>query len=364
MEKKKSLIMAAGAIFLILIIVTASFVVNKDEKEAVVEKESQILDAAKTVGSALYEGGKEEVLLSEAGGVQESAGPVYYPDTKYDYSFMNQSAEEIHEEVFTITEEKTDYIHFYIEEGVLYLDEYAETGECDEEGLCIYEWNRGQKIAEDVIFVDYNWYNMQPNALYITEDHVLHGTGEYEDVYLENIKFARAYANQMLALTRDGNLWCRGHLYSLSDGRILEYQGWELVMQNVVFANVAHYEYMAITEDDSLYMWGDNTYGQFGDGSLIENGAPFKTDCYFYLEPVKVADNIKMVWERHPGNPKQTEEFGELRTYFLTNDNKLYVSGKLIGNETRTYTYMGEMGELDEPMSVRCTSTLHEVMTE
>jgi len=149
-----------------------------------------------------------------------------------------------------------------------------------------------------------------------------------------------------------------------SDGRELIYHDWELVMQNVVFANLTHYGYLAITEDESLYMWGDNTYGQFGDGSLLENGASFKTDCYFYPKPVKVAENIKMAWERHPGNPKQTEEFGKLRTYFLTTDNKLYVSGEGIGNESRSFTYFGELGQLEEPMSVRCTSTLHEVVIE
>lgn len=366
MEKKQSLIMTIGAVVLIIVVVLVSIFINENmdpTRENTSKKDNSALDAAQTVASALYEGGKDELFKSEVGVIEESTGPVYYPDVEYDYSFMEQSAEEIYEELFTVTDEETEYVHFYIEDGVLYLDEYAETGEYDEEGLCIYEWSREQKIAEDVIFVDYNWYRMQPNALYITADHVLHGTGDYEDIYLENIKFARTYADQMIALTMDGNLWCRGWSYSLSDGRELEYQGWELIMQNVVFANLTHYGYLAITEDDSLYMWGDNTYGQFGDGSLLEDGS-FNTDCYFYSEPVKVADNIKMVWERHPGNPKQTEEFGELRTYFLTNDNELYVSGELIGNESRSYTYLGEMGQLEEPMSVRCTSTLHEVIIE
>lgn len=366
MEKKQSLIMTIGAVVLIVVVILISVAVNKKTNTSdsnPIEKENTALDAAQTVASALYEGGKDELFKGEVGVIEESKGPVHYPDTDYDYSFMEQSAEEIYEELFTNTEETTEYVHYYIEDGILYLDEYAETGEYDEDGLCIYEWNRGQKIAENVVFVDYNWYRMPPNALYITADHVLHGTGEYEDIYLENIKFARTYADQMIALTLDGNLWCRGWSYSLSDGRELEYQGWELVMQNVVFANVTHYGYIAITEDNSLYMWGDNTYGQFGDGSLLDDGS-FKTDCYFYTEPVKVADNIKMVWERHPGNPKQTEEFGELRTYFLTNDNRLFVSGEGIGNESRPFTYLGEMGMLEEPMSVRCTSTLHEVVTE
>lgn len=346
MEKKQSMIMTIGAVVLIVIVVLVSVVMNKKtdvDGHNITETEKVVLDG------------------TEATVIEEVVGPVYYPEEVYDYSFFNQTAEEIYEELYTVTEEKTDYVHFYIEDGILYLDEYAETGEYDEEGICIYEWNRGQKIAENVIFVDYNWYTMPANALYITSDHVLHGTGDYEDIYLENIKFARTYADQMIALTLDGNLWCKGIVHSLSDGRDLEYQGWELIMQNVVFANVAHYEYVAITEDGALYMWGDNTYGQFGDGALLEEGT-INTDCYFYTEPIKVAENIKMVWERHPGNPKQTEEFGDCRTYFLTDDNRLYVSGEGIGESSRSFTYFGEMGQLEEPFSVKCTSTLHEVV--
>ena len=40
-----------------------------------------------------------------------------------------------------------------------------------------------QEIAKDVIYVDSNYYYSEAGALYITSDHVLHGTREYEDVY-------------------------------------------------------------------------------------------------------------------------------------------------------------------------------------
>lgn len=110
-------------------------------------------------------------------------------------------------------------------------------------------------------------------------------------------------------------------------------------------------------------MWGDNTLGEFGDGSLLTDGSSFKTDCYFYLEPVKVADHIKMVWYGHPGFPRQTQEFlaGYSRTYFLTTENELFVSGESVGNEVRSYMYYGELGRLDEAYEVNCTSILHRV---
>lgn len=303
------------------------------------------------------------VACSNVGEVTKTkadAYPKFIPEETYDYSFVEQSAQELYEACFGRVEEETYDTHFYVKDGVLYLDEYAFTGEYDEETVGIYEWRREQEIAQDVIYVDSNYYYLGSNALYITADNVLHGTGEYEDVYMENVKYARVYADQMLALSEDGDLWCKGLVHCIGNGDVLEYTDWQLVLEDVLFAEIGHYKYMAISEDGSLYMWGDNTYGQFGDGSLLREKNSFDSEKYFYKEPVKVADDIKMVWERQPASVNG-DEYGKLRTYFLTEDNDLFVCGEEVGDESKEFEYFGEMGELEQPMSIICTSQLHKV---
>lgn len=204
-QKKHSIIITICTIIVIVVIVRANYgteladKMSENANEKAGEEDTQeVIDI------------EEQIALDES--------PFFYPEQEYDYSFMDKTAEELYEEYFTVTEQETEDVHFYIKDGTLYLDEYAETGE----------------------------YN----------------------------------------------------------GR-----------------------------------------------------------SYFYLEPVKVADNIKMVWYGHPGFPKQTQEFlaGYSRTYFLTTENELFVSGENVGNEVRSYMYYGELGRLDEPYEVNCTSILHRV---
>lgn len=345
MEKQKihSVIITLGTIVLMIIIMGIYFVTEKSD----VKKEN--------IDNSVGIGAEEETVL-------ESQSLTFVPDEDYNYDFLEKSSEELYEEWFQCKEIEDEYYHYYIEDGILYLDEYAATEKVDENGVYIYEWKREQKIADDVIFVDYNWHRGGRNILYITEDYVLHGTGMYEDVYLKNIKFARCYADQLLVLTLEGNLWCAGKAHCIGNGMSLEYRGWELVLENVVFANLAHYQYMAITEDDSLYMWGDNSLGQFGDGSLLEDNSQFIPECYFYQQPVKVADGIEMVWGKRPGNQSAMITYGPMRTYFLTKQNELFVCGESVGDESREFTFYGEMGLLEEPIYENCTSRLYRVM--
>ena len=247
---------------------------------------------------------------------------------------------------------------------------------CKEDGSVTYEWQREKKIAEDVVYVDYNSYYGGNLVIYITEDYVLHGNygfGYCEEIYLENIQYARAYGEQIIALGTDGSLWCLGKSHSISDGRKLVYNNWQKVLENVAYASLGHYNYMAITTDGSLYMWGDNSYGQFGDGSLLKEETGFKPDNYFYSEPVKVAEGVKMVWQGKPGvqYDAEYEERFYMRSYILTLEDKLYVCGEAVDDEIRKFSWFGELGDVKsfyasegediEYIEVNCTSKLYPV---
>jgi hypothetical protein len=48
------------------------------------------------------------------------------------------------------------------------------------------------------------------------------------------------------------------------------------VLSNVASVSLGAYHSAAVTEDGDLYTWGDNQFGQLGDGTDTERHAPVK----------------------------------------------------------------------------------------
>ncbi len=80
------------------------------------------------------------------------------------------------------------------------------------------------------------------------------------------------------AITEDGSLYMWGANYDgqLGDGTTTNKNKPVKVLANVKSMNMCSGTSGAITEDGSLYMWGDNTFGQLGDGMTTPSYRPKK----------------------------------------------------------------------------------------
>ena len=142
---------------------------------------------------------------------------------------------------------------------------------------------------------------------------------------LDNVKSVSLGSDHSGAITEDGSLYMWG---LNDDGQIGNDDGQigngttaycrvpTKVLDNVKCVSLGYYHSGAITEDGSLYMWGENDDGQIGNGTT--------TDCHV---PTKVLDNVKSV------------SLGSRHSGAITEDGSLYMWGKndygQIGNGTK-----------------------------
>ena len=117
------------------------------------------------------------------------------------------------------------------------------------------------------------------------------GDGTTEDRYtpvkiMDNVASVSLKSYHSGAITKDGSLYMWGENDSgeLGDGTTEDRHTPVKIMDNVVSVSLGYEHSGAITKDGSLYMWGDNYYGELGDGTT-ENR----------YTPIKVMDNVVSV---------------------------------------------------------------------
>ena len=108
------------------------------------------------------------------------------------------------------------------------------------------------------------------------------------------------------AITEDGSLYMWGDNYcgQLGDGTTEERSNPVKIMDHVRSVSLGSWHSGAITEDGSLYMWGYNYHGQLGDGT--DSGKS---------NPVKIMDHVKSV------------SLGDNHSGAITEDGSLYMWG-------------------------------------
>lgn len=171
-----------------------------------------------------------------------------------------------------------------------------------------------QKIAENVKHVDSGMYF----TIFLTEDGKLYGMGanlngvmgmevpKEFDYYsnpeitvaatpillMENVAYARSGDRDIISLTEDGSVWWWGEFrttYSATGNstQSVGYARPEKILEDAVYVTTGLFTAGAIKKDGTLWTWGNNTFGSCG----IDTGG-----VDFVDEPVKVADDVKMVW--------------------------------------------------------------------
>ena len=262
------------------------------------------------------------------------------------------------------------------------------------------------KIAEDVMHITLD--SSGSSLIYVTNDHRLYGLGannmgmlmqevnEYEmlnpdsnivfEPYLlmDNVVFASAGGQSVCAIKDNGDLyWWGDIIVTTSTNRLPNrYTEWpsmyepepKLMLHNVRYAVSGLSVAAAIDEDNNLWLWGNNTWGQCaqdvaeisysreesGDVSVSFNGIDFVT------EPVKVATDVEMVWadsltkgqnsfdiadweaKGYWINPYAMISSYDYNVFIRKTDGQMMACGIDIGEDTKTAEIYGDIGLSDE----------------
>ena len=129
---------------------------------------------------------------------------------------------------------------------------------------------------------------------------------------MENVQYVSVGDEHSAAITEDGSLymWGRNDSGQVGNGKSGENEIQTepvKIMDNVQYVSLGAEHSAAITKDGSLYMWGNNSDGQLGNG---ESGYKVLSSV-----PIKIMDNVEAV------------SLGNGHSGALTKDGELYMWG-------------------------------------
>ena len=252
--------------------------------------------------------------------------------------------------------------HYYIDDdNVLWGVGDNSDGQLGNGNRSSYE-STPQKMAENVIHVDGAAFFV----IYLTENGELYGAGAnqnglmglenpfgkewiyYDDIVaatpvllMSDVKYARASQSGIVALKNDGSVWWWGEIRTTSakhpDDTIgCSYSEPTKMLDDAIYVTCGYFCMAAIKEDGTLWTWGNNTFGSCGYDSKNQD---------FIEEPVKVLDDVKMVWmdevRFEKAKPYAESESAEGNddydytyvTFAEKKDGSLYACGKYVEGE-------------------------------
>ena len=274
--------------------------------------------------------------------------------------------DEFHLEDYYITNRTAAGNRYYIDgESVLWGyggNDYGQlgNGQVDELGIVYSEPIR---IDSEVVSVDMS--NNGYFCIYLTSDGRLYGMGSNLDNILgmnvssgnaptvmigseifpvvteptliaEDVAYARAGMQCIVYLKNDGSVWWQGRYGGTSYPGVVEQpsgtesenvkESWRMrtvsphkLLDNCIYVTTGRESGAAISADGELYTWGRNIMG--------ECGTPVTGDD-FVREPVKVLDNVQMVWADRMCFNSPEEEIPEIWHYNTLYDFNMFVRMK------------------------------------
>lgn len=183
---------------------------------------------------------------------------------------------------------------------------------------------------------------------------------------MENVAYARAGREAIVALEMDGSVWWWGQYRAVSSTQSYANQSelyWKneedasnlvkmlynspvKILDHCIYATTGNNTGAAITEKGELYTWGFNIFGECG----VEVS---ERDDYV-REPQKVLDQVKMVWPEQIGINSAEKEIPEIARQDSTYPYNLFVElengaitacGEGLGNQTKTIAVTNDMVE-------------------
>ncbi|MGN0372084.1 MAG: hypothetical protein ACI4F3_04650 [Enterocloster sp.] len=300
----------------------------------------------------------------------ENVFPTYYTD-----SIQNLEKNSFPESVY-ITDRVAAGNHYFIENNILWgtgYNNYWQLGvekEEDRNNLDSY-YETPVKIAENVIHIDAsdNGYF----TVYLTEDHKLYGLGantegvllqplqEFEELnyhkniigspvlLMENVQFVSAGRKSLTVLTDDGNVFWWGKFQSTTASRDISCMSStspELMVSQAIYTACGSNFALAIDQDNNLWTWGNNVWGECGTDSEDD----------YLTQAVSVCSQVDMAWPESITFKQNTwtdplsfdtNPYGEINypyTLFVKkNDGDIYACGINLGNDKKTVRIHGDI---------------------
>jgi alpha-tubulin suppressor-like RCC1 family protein len=157
--------------------------------------------------------------------------------------------------------------------------------------------------------------------------------------------------NQSYGIKTDGTLWAwgRNHVGQLGDGTTIDRNvptqigtdtNWDKIYANGASTT------LAVKTDGTVWVWGSNNYGQFGNGSSVNTGSNVPLQNTLLCATLSIGEFTKANWQVYP-NPASEQ----VQITYDTNSEATIELYDLQGKLLKTMQTVGLQGTVSIPLS-------------